>query len=642
MLPALLLATILGPPPVALPPRSLRPDTIWIRDLSRPRLIELLPGQQEVEPEGTTLRLGLQRRRVRLDEPLLPGGVPRLEDRMPWVAPPVVPPPVRDPRVLPWTFERLAAAEFIRRRAAAGAAPPPPVEFLPESARPPPREPEEPQDLVSQFSDLGVRVLTRTELGGDWTRFRPCTDQFQESCQPSLVPQLRPDVNFAVGIQGTILDRIQVDVDYDRLREFGAVNTLALRYLGSTDDIIQRVDVGDVTFRLPRSRFLTEGVPGGNFGFQFRGQLGPVDFRGVWAEQRGDVSFREFRLTGVGQDRRFVQSDTLVLDDADFARGQFYFLVDPEEVTDYPHLDILALDAGSAAPSVVPGIQPVQLYRFDANPAARQQVEGYIQADAVAEGGGGRVVESGWFRALIPGQDYFIHPSGLWLALRTPLARDEMLATTYITAVGDTIGDYDPERIYTAGGRPELRLLKATDANHQPGRPTWDQEIRQVYRVSTSPDVETSSVEVTISLGELSAGRTFKQSPSGEDVTFLQLFGLDQESPQDQVDPAYIYTPGADSWSRLPCRGWDSRRRRRRPSWGRTRTAGSTPPRTPSTAATGGASGSPSPSPSGVRGSSAPSPWGRWGCWRAASGSAWEIGCWSGAWSTRSTTTRAS
>ena len=497
------------------------------------------------------MTLGLQRRRVTLDEPLLET-VPRLGARAPWAAPRVDVPPVTDPRVGPWTFSRLAAADFIRRRAEAGAVPPEPRAFLPPAAPGARGRMAQGEDLVAQYTDLGVRVRTRTELGGDWTRFRPCTDQFQESCQPSLVPQLRPDVNFAVEVQGRVLDRILVDVDYDRLREFGGVNTLSLRYEGGEDDIIQGVNVGDVTFRLPRSRFLTQGVPAGNFGFQMRGQLGPVDFRSVWAQQRGDLSSREFRLTGVGQDRRFVQSDTLILDDADYARGQFFFLVDPELITDHPHVDILSLDAGSAPATVVPGIDPVQVYRFDANPASRQQVEGYIQADAVAVKDGEEVVESGWFRALIPGQEYFIHPSGLWLALRSPLSRDEMLAVTYITAVGDTVGDYDPERIYTSGGRPRLRLLKATDANHQPDRPTWDQEMRQVYRVSTSPDVETSSVDVTVSLGELSAGRTFKRSPGGQDVTFLQLFGLDQESPLDQVDPAWIYTPGAELFQDPP------------------------------------------------------------------------------------------
>ena len=113
-----------------------------------------------------------------------------------------------------------------------------------------------------------------------------------------------------------------------------------------------------------------------------------------------------------------------------------------------------------------------------------------------------------------------------------------MLAVTYVTALGDTIGDYNPERIYNLGGRPTLRLLKASGANHQPGRPTWDREMHQVYRVSGSSDVEPGSVELTVSLGERSAGRTFKRRPSGEDITLLRLFGLDEEAPVDVIDPA--------------------------------------------------------------------------------------------------------
>ncbi|MGD8600903.1 MAG: cell surface protein SprA, partial [Gemmatimonadota bacterium] len=190
--------------------------------------------------------------------------------------------------------------------------------------------------------------------------------------------------------------------------------------------------------------------------------------------------------------------------------------------------------------------QSIQLYRLEDDPAYQQQVEGFIQADAEADLGGQQVVESGWFRYLQEGVDYFVHPSGLWIGLRTPLGREEMLAVTYVTAVGDTIGDYNPERIYNAGGRPTLQLLKASGANHQPGRPTWDLEMHQIYRVSASTDVEQGSVDLTVSLGELSAGRTFKRRPSGEDITFLRLFGLDEEAPTDAVDPAFVYSPAAE------------------------------------------------------------------------------------------------
>jgi hypothetical protein len=405
----------------------------------------------------------------------------------------------------------------------------------------------------SEYADLALNVTSRMEVGGEWARFQPCDEQFKVSCTPNLIPQLSPDLQFGVQVDGTIADRIQVDVDFDQSREFDASNRINMFYEGREDDILQRLEVGDVDFRLPtNSRFLTEGIPAGNFGFQAAGQLGPLEFQSVWAQQKGDLNTRQFRLTGLGDQRGFVQEDTLVLDDADYVRGQFFFLVDPSEIDDYPHVDALALDPASAPPSVVPGVDPIQLYRFQDEPVFQQQVEGFIQADAVAEGEGGTVIESGWFRYLQPGLDYSVHPSGLWVSLRAPLGRDEMLAVTYVTAVGDTVGDYNPERLHNAGERPTLKLLRASGANHQPGRATWDQEMHQVYRVSGSPDVEHSSVELTISLGELSAGRTFKRGPTGEDVTFLRLFGLDEESPVDVLDPSFVYSPGAEFFQEQP------------------------------------------------------------------------------------------
>ncbi|HSG06833.1 MAG TPA: hypothetical protein VLA36_00650, partial [Longimicrobiales bacterium] len=350
--------------------------------------------------------------------------------------------------------------------------------FLPPVPTPQPRaflEPTGAEDLprfVSEYADLALQVRTRMELGGDWSRYQPCDVQLKVSCNPTLLPQLSPDVQFDVKVAGTVLDRVQVDVDFDQSREFDAANRINIVYRGDEDAILRRFEVGDVTFRLPASRFLTEGIPAGNFGFQAEGQLGPLDFQTVWAQQRGDLNSREFRLAGIGDQRAFVQEDTLVLDDADYARGQFFFLVDPAVLERYPHVDALALDPGSAPPSAAPGAEPIQLYRFEDDPILRQQVEGFIQADAVASGDGGSVVESGWFRYLQPGVDYYVHPSGLWIALRTPLRREEMLAVTFITAVGDTVGDYNPERIHNAGGRPTLQLLKASGANHQPGRPT--------------------------------------------------------------------------------------------------------------------------------------------------------------------------
>lgn len=410
--------------------------------------------------------------------------------------------------------------------------------------------PADPVRFRNEFADLGFSLRGNGQFGGDWTQFRPCDETVQVTCELPRLPQLNPDIQFAASADGTITERILVDVDYDQTREFQGANRVNIHYQGLPGEVLQRFEVGDVRLDLPPSRFLREGVPAGNFGFQAALSAGPVDIQSVWAQQNGEVTSRRFRLEGSG--RSFSRTDTLVVDDADYVDGQFFFLFDPEVFSEYPHVDALALTPADAPGEVAPGGEPIQLYRSEIDLYARQQVEGYIQADASAGLGADSVTESAWFRYLQPGQDYVVHPSGLWLALRSPLSPGEILAVTYVTAAGDTVGTYNPERIYRSGGRPRLQLLKASSAQHQPGRPTWRTEMHQIYRVSSSGDVDPGSVELSVSLGEESAGRTFARRPNGDDLTYLRLFGLDEESPADRLDQSQIYRPALDSFEDQP------------------------------------------------------------------------------------------
>ena len=406
-----------------------------------------------------------------------------------------------------------------------------------------------PARFQNEFADLGFALSGSGSVGGDWTRFRPC-DETLETCAVPFVPRITPDIRFAARAEGTITDRIVVDVDYQQAREFQGANRINVRYQGSPGEVFQSLEIGDVRFDLPPSRYLRGGVPQGSFGFQAALEAGPVEVRSVWAQEADEVTSRTFRLEGSG--RTFSRSDTLVLDDADYIDGQFFFLFDPEHLFDHPHIDALALAPNAAPSSVTPGAEPIQLYRSTIDPFSRQQVAGHIQADAIAVQGADSVTESAWFQYLQPGRDYMVHPSGLWVALGSPLGADEMLAVTYVTESGDTVGTYNPERIYRSGGRPRLKLLKASAAQHQPGRPTWTTEMHQVYRVSSFDDVDPATLELTISLGEESVGRTFARRDNGDDVTYLRLFGLDEESPRDRLDESHVYRPALDSFEDQP------------------------------------------------------------------------------------------
>jgi hypothetical protein len=399
---------------------------------------------------------------------------------------------------------------------------------------------------LGEFADLGIRVVGSGDFGGSWTRYRPCDQGLFVNCNPGMFPQLRPDVQFGVQVGGTISERIHLDVDYDQSREFDAANNINLYYQGLSHEVLQRVEVGDVSIRLPSSRYMTRGVPAGNFGLMAAAQLGPLDVQTVFAQQKGDVTTREFRL-GRGAEAGLEQDATLVLDDADYAQGQFFFLVEPSQLRGYPHVDALALLPTDAPAAVRPGAGgTLELYRDERMAGFSQNAQlGYFLADALPPGGGAR--HTGSFRRLVQEQDYIVHSSGLWVMLRSPLRGDEALAISFLTETGDTVGQLGAESP-RPGQTPRLRLLRGPSATHQPGSGTWPLEMRQVYRLDSSTDVDLASIDLRISLGGLAGGRTFR-NVLGQQLSFLRFFGLDEDAPADRIDAAQIFQPARETFA---------------------------------------------------------------------------------------------
>ncbi len=467
-----------------------------------------------------------------------------------------------------WLRSRPLAGTSVQAGALAVEPPGPPAEpvaeepaFREEAAAPPTeaaaRDEQTISDVLGQYADLGFEVEGRVELGGGWNRFRPCDVTIQTNCSPSLIPTLKPDIQVGARVGGTLSQRLHVSVDYDNRREFDAANNINVFYQGLEDEILQRLEVGDVSFPLPHSRYLTRGIPAGNFGVRAAGQMGPVDFQAVWAQQRGDLGSRELQVGGTGQG--FEQSATTILDDADYERGRFFFLFSPTHLFGYPHVDIQRLLASDAESSVRPA-SVVKVYRYEVLGVdiGAQIPEGFITAVAVAEDtletelGADTVVAdtlTGLFRPLIEGEDYILHQSGLWLQLRNTLPTQEGLAVTYINADGEEVGTFDAEQASDAHNAdpennppPFLELMKGV--NHRPGTATWRREMHHVYRVSVSPGVVLSSVELTISQGDPEVGNTFRSTPSATQLEFLKIFGLDDNPTDNMLDASRMYDAG--------------------------------------------------------------------------------------------------
>src|SRR2546427_4410870 len=136
--------------------------------------------------------------------------------------------------------------------------------------------------------------------------------------------------------------------DFDSQREFDANNNLQVWYEGLEDEILRRVEAGNVTFQAPPSRFISAAIPANNFGVQAIAQLGALEFRGIYAQQKGNV-VRD-RVYSVGETT--TQPIDRVARDLDYESGRFFFAADPALVPGYPAVDVLNIDRASLPDSL--------------------------------------------------------------------------------------------------------------------------------------------------------------------------------------------------------------------------------------------------------------------------------------------------
>ena len=348
-------------------------------------------------------------------------------------------------------------------------------------------------DALSRFADLGLQLRARFEMKADQFKNRRCTAADLANpvsgCEAGF-PTPALDAQFNVRAGGIVGDRVHINVDYDSEREFSANNNLNVYYQGLEDEIIRRIEVGNVSFSAPSSRFITAAIPANSFGFQAEGQIGAFEVRGILAQQKG--SQLRTRVYTVGETTS--QPVDRELRDLDYEAGRFFFSVNPLLLPGYPDIDIL----GVAADVVPAQRRPVQLrvYRLRAQTANNPNNPnlGGIQAVAVRDDSPQRVGPFPW-ELLVEGRDYFLDPSGLWFGLATRVGDQDFLAVSYVTAAGDTVGTFPAVN----RGLDTLRLIY--EPRKGPEVPTYFYEMRNIYRLG-SGDIDRTTIDATLVVNE--------------------------------------------------------------------------------------------------------------------------------------------
>ena len=372
------------------------------------------------------------------------------------------------------------------------------------------RGPDDPFGVVSDLVDLGIQMRARIELDFDRLKNESCTTgdiaALVSGCEGGFpTPSLAQRFQLRAG--GIVSQRVNLNVDFDADREFDSSNDIRVWYQGLDDEIVRRVEIGNVSFNTPTSRFITSAIPANSFGISAEAQVGGFDFKGIFAQQGGsDIRQRTFTV-GETTSRPVSRE----IRDLDFESGRFFSVRDPRTLPGYPEIDLLELNSIFLAPDE--RIAEVRIYRAQAQ--AGSVIDnpnlGGIEAVARRDDSNQRVGPIPW-QLLIEGRDYYVDASGLWFGLSSRVRSDEFLAVSYITASGDTIGTFPS----VDGGQDTLELIY--EPLRGPEVPTFFHELRNLYRVS-GEDLDRATLDLRVVVND-------SDRPLDGQGTYLSRLGI--------------------------------------------------------------------------------------------------------------------
>jgi cell surface protein SprA len=399
---------------------------------------------------------------------------------------------------------------------------------LPPKAKP---IPTRPIPVLGEYADLGLQLDGRLEFRGEKNQSALCSSTFffdpVANCRSAFEPLV--DFQFAAKSGGIVADRVHVNLDYDTQREFDASNNISIYYEGKGSEFVQRLEIGNVTFQPPPSRYITAGIASGNYGAQAVTKLGSMRLRTILAQQKGNI-VRD-RVFTVGD--RTLQAIDRKIEDYQFEPRRFFFTVDPHLLATYPNVDILDTRKMAALAASLPDtLRPTKIFLYrlliGGQPPNPNGPQFRLLGDPRSRRG--QVYEY-----LREGVDYYADPSLLWIALVRPLAlNNERLVVAYRVRINGR------DTVYTStGGTPDLSLTQREqfanliwDPDVQPGDPAFDREIRSVYRLGGS-DLRRQSVILKIVTG---SSEDQEKPVAGNADTYLKLFGLAQATNSSSFD----------------------------------------------------------------------------------------------------------
>ncbi len=397
---------------------------------------------------------------------------------------------------------------------------------------------------------------------------------YQKVDNPQLSEQNRSSFTFdfdqqiSASIVAKVGTRLKFSAQFDTQSTFNFQNQVKLEYTPTEDDIIQKIEVGNIS--MPVKNSLIVGAQS-LFGLKTELQFGKTRITGVIAEQKsetrsvtaqGGSTIQEFELqtTDYDANRHFflshyfrdnyntaLQDNPLINSPIDITRVEVWVTNRSNETLNVRNIVGLADIAegnpnniGPANVTPVPGaLLPVNAANdisailTPTNPVREiATVPDALSTYAMQQGRDYSVLENAL--KLEPVKDYTIHPQLGYITLNRRLAESDVLAVAFeYTVSGDSqvykVGEFTTDGI-TAPSNLVVKLLRSEIISTQ--IPMWDLMMKNVYSLQTF-NMQRDGFRLDIMYADDATGVPINvlqnaQTPGVSDRTLMNLLDVDK------------------------------------------------------------------------------------------------------------------
>ena len=175
---------------------------------------------------------------------------------------------------------------------------------------------------VADF-DLGALGRASLRVQGNINLSGKLVNQDQELVRSSYKEQEKTNFKFdqkqQLNVQGKVGEKITISLDQNSERDFDWENTIRVDYAGDEDDILQKLEIGNISLTLPSSEFVTfSGQNKGLFGIKSLTQLGPLNITSIASLERTKKQSEKYKGTS--------EVRTNQIQDYDYRKNLYFFI----------------------------------------------------------------------------------------------------------------------------------------------------------------------------------------------------------------------------------------------------------------------------------------------------------------------------